>query len=138
MDKIVSLGLLQFTEKKTSISSTSSGLEAKMRTFKIDFTVLILICSIGITTSEVYEIFRRRPKTDNGWKSGTDSFKIPRSLSRPDESSSMNCAKFNARANGTKGDHCLCSCPSNNATFIFDKNHWTCLRNSKVRDLLGK
>lgn len=109
----------------------------KMQTFKIEFTAFVLIYLSVNTRSEVFEIFRS-VNTEDGVEKWTDTFKIPPSLCRSTESSSTICAKFNARASGNGSQQCICSCSRENATFMFYKNQWTCLRNSKVRDVLGK
>lgn len=102
----------------------------KMETFKIEFTVTILIYLMPITISEDFEVFRPKPNGEDGWIFGRDSFKIPPSLC---SQGGMNCAHFNARTKSA----CHCSCPYGDATFIFDRNDWRCLDNFQTRQLLG-
>lgn len=109
-----------------------------MATFKFYFTIVIFIYLTGFTTSEVFEIIRRRSDGSNGWQSGTDSFKINHSLFDQDASHYMNCAKFNAQDNSDSTNQCHCRCSSDNATLIFHNNEWKCLKNSKVRSMLGE
>lgn len=109
-----------------------------MDKFTTEFTVLILIYMTGITTSKGYEIFRRKSAGYGGSREkGTDSFRIPHSLCRPNETSSVNCAAYNALPRSDNSDACICSCSNENATFINNTN-WRCVKNSDVRDLLGE
>lgn len=105
---------------------------------EIVFTVIILIYMTAVSTSDVFEIYRRRPNEDSdGWEKGTDSFKIPPSLCHHGESNSMNCARFNAKAS-SNSNRCLCACSTENATFLYNKDQWKCIKNSNVSDLLGE
>ena len=110
----------------------------KLQKFKIEFTVIILICLTAVTASEVFDIFRKKTAGYNEWKEGTDSFTIPPSLCHVGESSSMTCARFNAKTERYNSNPCHCSCSSKNATFMFVKDQWRCTKNSDVRDLLGE
>ncbi len=84
-----------------------------------------------VAISEELEIFRTRTPGEDGWRHGTDSFKIPPSLC---SQSGVNCAQFSAKTE----QQCFCSCPNNDATFLFDNNDWKCLNNAHVRRQLGK
>ena len=101
-----------------------------METFKIEFTVTILIYLTPITISEDFEVYRPKPPGEDGWIFGTDSFKIPPSLCNQ---GGMKCAHFNARTTSA----CHCSCPDSDATFMFDRNDWRCLNNFQTRQQLG-
>ena len=106
-----------------------------MKIFRFEFTVIITMHSIAFTISENLEIFR---SGNDGWTSGTDTFKLPSSFCDGDESDSVSCARFGANVNGESGQNCYCSCPNQNATLMYNNGEWRCLENSLVRDLLGE
>ncbi len=109
-----------------------------MKIYKIEFTAIITIHFIALTLSEDLEIFRVRAVGNNGWTKGTDSFKVPSSLCNQHVSDSINCVRFSANAKSANGQRCLCSCANENATLMFHNNEWKCLKNRRVRSLLGK
>lgn len=109
-----------------------------MKIFKDEVIAIITMCFIAFTISEDLEIFRARANGNNGWKSSTDTFKLPSSLCDGDRNDSMSCARFGANAKSENGQMCLCSCPNENATLMYNKGEWRCLNNSRVRGLLGE
>lgn len=109
-----------------------------MEIFKIEFTLIIMMCFTAITISEDLEIFRARSDGDQGWTKGTDSFKVPPSLCDQDTSNSVTCARFSADVQSENGEQCFCSCSNENATLMFNNKEWKCLKNADVRVLLGK
>lgn len=109
-----------------------------MELFKIEFTLIIMMCFTAITISEDLEIFRARSDGDQGWTKGTDSFKVPPSLCDQDTSNSVTCARFSADVQSENGEQCFCSCSNENATLMFNNYEWKCLKNADVRVLLGE
>lgn len=105
---------------------------------KIEFTTIIMIYFIGFTISEEFEIFRERANVSDGWTKGTDTFKLSSSSCDENRNGSMNCARFGASVKSESGQNCLCSCSNENATLMYNNGEWRCLKNSLVRDLLGK
>ena len=110
-----------------------------MKIFEIEVIVIIAICLIAVTISTNLEIIRIRPNEIDGWTKGTDIFKIPLSLCGQDRSDTVNCARFNAEViAGQNGDQCICSCPNENATLMFENDEWSCRNHAYVRKVLGK
>lgn len=109
-----------------------------MEIFRIEFILILNMYFTAITISEDLEIFRFRSDGDDGWKQGTDSFKIPPSLCDQDKSDSMNCARFNADVKSEDDERCFCSCSNEDATLMFSDNEWRCLKNDNVLILLGE
>ena len=106
---------------------------------KIELIVVTVILMTASTTSEIFEIIRRRPDGNDGWKRGTDLFTIPHSLFSQGASISLNCSSFNAKDILSESTyHYYCSCFNEDATLIFNNDEWKCRKNSKVRDLLGE
>ena len=109
-----------------------------MEIFRIEFILIINMYFTDIAISEHLDIFRERSDGDDGWKQGTDSFKISPSLCDQDKSDSINCARFNADAKSEDGERCLCSCSNEEATLMFINDEWRCLKNDNVLILLGE
>ena len=109
-----------------------------MKTFKIEFIAIFTMHFIAFTISEHLKIFRVKANGNNGWKNSTDTFKLPSSLCDGDRTDSMSCARFGANVKSENGQMCLCSCPNENATLMYNNGEWRCLKNSRVRGLLGE
>ena len=110
-----------------------------MTIFKVEFTVFTMMYVIAIAMSADLEIIRIRPTVTDGWKKGTDSFKIPSSLCGEDGSTdTMNCERFNAKVISQNGDQCSCTCSNENATLMFENDQWSCRNNAEVRTMLGE
>ena len=104
---------------------------------KINVTILALSIGIlqvfqGFTTAKVLSINRNR--RGQPWIN-KDSFSIPSSLCLQNNGHDE-CEPF--RALNDKHQNCSCYCPSQNSSFVYHSNGWTCLQNGRVRDLQGK
>ena len=103
----------------------------KMKMTRSAPSILILQIFLGFTSASVFLINRNPP--GQPWLS-RDSFRIPSSLCQRDNTNE--CDTFEALSD--KHQNCSCYCPSQNSSFVYHENKWTCLENGKVRDLQGK
>ena len=92
----------------------------------------ILQVFLGFTTANVLLI--NRNSSGKPWIN-RDSFTIPSSLCQQNNGHDE-CEPF--RALNDKHQNCSCYCPSQNSSFVYHSNKWTCLQNGRVRDLQGK
>ena len=97
-------------------------------------SILVFQGFFAFAIGNVFVINRNRPSGLYQWWRSRDSFKVPTSICNRTSTGSEICGSFDAN-NGEES--CSCSCPRDRATFVF-ADGWTCLENSKVRNLQGK
>ena len=95
-------------------------------------SILILQVFLRLASTNVFLINRNPP--GQPWLS-RDSFRIPSSLCHRNNTNGE-CDLF--KALGYKHQNCSCYCPSQNSSFVYHENKWTCLKNGKIRNLQGK
>jgi len=95
-------------------------------------SIIIFQVFLGFTSANVW-LINRNPG-GQPWIN-RDSFSIPLSLCQQNNGNDE-CDPFGAI--NDKHKNCSCICPSQNYSFVYHENKWTCLQNGKVRNLQGK
>ena len=106
-------------------------------------SILAFEVFIGSSAGNTFVIERRLTPFIQGSR---DTFKIPVSVCNRTVSEGVTwynselakeeCGRYNALVSNR--GQCYCSCPRENATFVYSGNRWRCQENRKVRDLQGE